>query len=175
MTLRVWPCTVKAAARYVWEHHRHLKREVQGGLFACAIGGGPSVAEWHGVGIVGTGAQVWEGTGRATITRTATDGVENGCSMLLGALCRAAKALGFVEAWTYTLPEEPGISLRAAGFVDMGLNAGGEHDREARRRRPAERSEPKRRWRRVLSDLQPWPSTAQRAPRRAAQALLWVP
>lgn len=84
------------------------------------------------------------------ITRVATDGVPQGCSMLYGALCRAAKALGYREAWTYTLPEEPGISLRAAGFEDMGLTKGGEHDRPSRRRKPAARPDRKRRWRRVL-------------------------
>ena len=88
------------------------------------------------------------------ISRVATTGAENACSKLYGALCRAAKALGYVEAWTYTLPEEPGTSLRAAGFEEMGLTAGGEHDRPKqpnRRRAPAMRPEPKRRWRRRLA------------------------
>ena len=84
------------------------------------------------------------------ITRVATDGVRDGCSELYGAICRAAKALGYSEVWTYTLPEEPGTSLRAAGFTDMGQTKGGEYDRPSRRRAPAVRPEPKRRWRRIL-------------------------
>lgn len=59
-------------------------------------------------------------------------------------------ALGYREVWTYTLPWEGGRSLRAAGFKDMGLSAGGEHDRPSRRRAPAKHPEPKRRWLRVL-------------------------
>lgn len=142
------PCTVKAAQRYVAEHHRHLKR-VNGGRFAVAVITAGRIA---GVGIVGNGPRVWEGTGKMTIVRVATDGTKNACTMILGALCRAGKALGYTEAWTYTLPEELGTSLRAAGFEDMGLTDGGEHDRPSRRRAPAVRPEPKRRWRRMLCE-----------------------
>ena len=122
-----------------------------GGRFAAAVL--DSSGELRGIGMVGNGPRVWEGPGKMVISRVATDGVLNGCSMLYGALCRAGKALGYTEAWTYTLPEEPGTSLRAAGFEDMGLTEGGEHDRPnqpKRRREPAERPEPKRRWRRIL-------------------------
>jgi hypothetical protein len=71
--------------------------------------------------------------------------------MLYGALCQAGKALGYSEAWTYTLPHEPGTSLRAAGFVDKGLTSGGEWDRPSRRRAIAICPQPKRRWLRVLT------------------------
>jgi hypothetical protein len=71
--------------------------------------------------------------------------------MLYGALCRAGKALGYSEAWTYTLPHEDGRSLHAAGFLDMGLTSGGEHDRPSRHRAPAVCSLPKRRWARPLT------------------------
>lgn len=153
--LRVVPCTVKAATAWVASVHRHLKDELQGALFACALSdAGPH--EWRGVGIVANPPRVWQGTGRVVIARIGTDGARNGCSMLYGALCKAARALGYVEAWTYTLPEEPGSSLRAAGFVEVGLTDGGEWDRESRPREPAERPDRKRRWVRVLSDVKPW-------------------
>lgn len=42
--------------------------------------------------------------------------VPNVCSMIYGALCRAAKNLGWRRVITYTLQEEDGASLRAAGF-----------------------------------------------------------
>jgi hypothetical protein len=71
--------------------------------------------------------------------------------MIYGSLCRAAKALGYREAWTYTLPEEPGTSLRAAGFEEMGLTKASEtYSRPSRSRRPAVRPEAKRRWMRIL-------------------------
>lgn len=85
------------------------------------------------------------------ITRVATDGTPNACSLIYGALCRAGRALGYTEAWTYTLPEEPGASLRASGFTEMGFTAGGEHSRVSRPRKAAIRPEPKRRWRRLLT------------------------
>ena len=101
--------------------------------------------ECVGVAIAGNPSMVWQGTGRIVISRVATPGHENACSMLYGALCRAAKALGYREVWTYTLPEEAGTSLRAAGFQDMGLTDGGEWSRPSRARNPATRPEPKRR------------------------------
>lgn len=83
--------------------------------------------------------------------RGETHHTDSAASTVYIRLCNAAKALGYREAWTYSLPEEDGRSIRAAGFVDMGLTTGGEHDRPSRRRRPAVRPEPKRRWRRVLN------------------------
>src|SRR5574340_192720 len=115
--MRLVPATVKAAARWVAEHHRHLRRELAGARFAVAL---EEDGVWRGVALATSGPRVWEGTGRCNIARVGTDGVHNGCSMLYGAMCRAAKALGYQEAWTYTLPGEPGTSLRAAGFEDMG-------------------------------------------------------
>lgn len=144
--LSVEPITVKAAQNFCAEHHRHLPR-VQGGLFAAAVVAGGEV---RGVAIAGHPARVWMGTGRLAILRVATDGTRNACSMLYSALCAAGKALGYTEAWTYTLPDEPGTSLRAAGFEFQGFTDGGEHDRPSRRRAPAVRPEPKKRWRRVL-------------------------
>jgi hypothetical protein len=103
-----------------------------------------------GVGVCGNPAMEWQGTGRVVISRVATDGADNACSMVYGALCRAAKALGYHEAWTYTLPNEPGSSLRAAGFEYMGMTEGGEHDRPSRHRKASKHPEPKRRWLRRL-------------------------
>ncbi len=74
--------------------------------------------------------------------------------MLYGALCRAAKALGYWRIYTYSLPEESGSSLRAVGFVlDAELapraawirNDGGRYQTDlfGEERRPAG---PKLRW-----------------------------
>lgn len=144
--LSIEPLTVKAARKQVKEWHRHLP-DIQGGLFAAAVYANGELA---GVAIAGNPARVWQGTARLVIARVATNETKNACSMLYGALCRAAKALGHREAWTYTLPHEPGTSLRASGFEDMGLSSGGEHGRVSRPRKAAVRPEPKRRWRRVL-------------------------
>lgn len=146
--LTIAPCTVKAALALVQKWHRHLP-ELQGGLFAarCLDDTGAVV----GVAVAGNPSRVWQDTGRIVISRVATPGTDNACSCLYGALARAAKALGYREAWTYTLPEEPGTSLRAAGFIDMGMTDGGEHSRPSRPRAKAVRPEPKRRWLRRLA------------------------
>lgn len=128
--------------KYVADNHRHLKK-VTGGRFAVAV---TEAGEVVGVGIAGSPWQEWEGTGRIVITRVATNGARNACSMIYRSLTRAAKALAYSEVWTYTLTEESGASLRGAGFTFAGMTDGGEHDRPARRRRPAVRPEPKKRW-----------------------------
>ncbi len=146
-SLRIKPITVKAAKVWVRELHRHLP-ELQGGLFAaqCVDENENTV----GVAIAGNPPRVWQGTGRLVISRVATDGSRNACSILYGSLCRAAKALGYREVWTYTLSSEPGTSLIASGFTDMGWTDGGEWSRASRVRKPAIRPEKKRRWRRML-------------------------
>lgn len=148
MSITLAPCTVKAALAKVREWHRHLP-DLQGGLFAvaCLDENGETV----GVGVAGNPSRVWQGSGRIVISRIATTGHENACSMIYGALCRAAKALGYREVWTYTLLDEPGASLRAAGFMDKGLTDGGEWDRPSRARRAAKIADPKRRWLRQLA------------------------
>lgn len=152
--MKLVPVTVKRARAFVAEHHRHLPR-LQGGLFAVGVELG---GELVGVGLAGHPPRVWMGTGRVVISRVAAradlpgvgDHASPACTMILGALCRAAKALGYREAWTYTLPEEPGSSLRGAGFVDKGLTRDEEHDRPSRARRPVEVRTKKRRWMREL-------------------------
>jgi len=140
--------TVKTAQGLIADWHRHLK-VVQGGLFAaCVMDGDDTI----GVGLAANPARVWQGTGRFVIARVAVlDGKPNACSMLYGALCRAGKALGYREAWTYTRMDERGTSLRAAGFQEMGVTKAEEWDREKRPRKAAENAEQKRRWMRRLA------------------------
>lgn len=155
MKPRIIPITGKAAAAFIANVHRHLPKP-QGALFAVAV---EDAGEIVGIGTAGNPARVWQGTGRFVITRVAVKG-EHGwtdaqhaapyCSMIYGALCRAGKALGYREAWTYTLPWERGASLKAAGFTDMGLTDGGEWSRPSRRRNAAVCAQPKRRWMRRL-------------------------
>lgn len=111
--LYVRPMTLKAAARYVAEHHRH-NRPPQGGLFAAgAMLGGQLV----GVVIVGRPvARLLDDGQTAEVTRLCTNGQLNACSLLYGAAARAARALGYSKIITYILAEEPGTSLRASGW-----------------------------------------------------------
>jgi len=74
------------------------------------------------------------------------EGYPNACSMLYGACWRAARAMGCTSMDTFTHLDEPGTSLRAAGWIAGGVTAGGEYDRPSRRRAPQVDAGPKRRW-----------------------------
>ena len=130
--LHLVPCTLRDATAFVKEHHRHHKPP-QGGLFAvgCARGGAVK-----GVAIVGRPvARHLDDGWTAEVTRVATDGERNACSMLYGACWRAARSLGWRKLITYTLAEESGVSLRAAGWKLIGETGGGAWSRPSRPRR----------------------------------------
>lgn len=139
MGLKITPCTLKAANRFVGELHRHAD-PTQGHKFSIAVL--DETGAVRGVAIVGrpTARHLDDGTTTAEITRVCTDGTRNACSMLYGAARRAAKAMGYERVVTYTLAEETGISLRAAGFRVDCERAGGTsahwHNREGRKARP---------------------------------------
>ncbi len=113
MRLHLAPLTLKEAARFVAEHHRH-SHPPHGGLFAIgAVAGGEVV----GAVIVGQPVSRHLADGwTAEVTRLCTDGSRNACSLLYGAAWRAARAMGYRRLVTYTLAVEPGTSLRAAGW-----------------------------------------------------------
>jgi hypothetical protein len=80
------------------------------------------------------------------VTRTCTTGVKNANSMLYGACWRAAKAMGYTKLGTYTLPEEGGASLRAAGWRLIGEAGGGSWNRPNRPRVDKHPLQRKLRW-----------------------------
>lgn len=119
--MEIRPVTLREARRFIGEHHRH-NLPPRGWRFGVAL--------WDDAKMVGVGVAsrpVARGLDDGTtieIIRTCTDGTRNANSMIYGALCRAAKALGYTRAVTYTLAEESGASLKAAGFaVDAELEA----------------------------------------------------
>lgn len=110
-TLR--PITITEAKAFIARWHRHNLAPVSA-LFAVAVEDG----DICGVATVGRpSARALQDGFTAEITRVATDGSYNACSMLYGACRRAARALGYRRLYTYTLAEESGASLRAAGFI----------------------------------------------------------
>jgi len=129
MTVR--PLTIRAAILLVASLHRHLPR-IQGGCFATAVYDGERLC---GVGIAGLPRARLAMDGKTIeIHRVATDGTQNACSKLYGALCRAAQAIGYSRALTSTLPEESGVSPRAAGFTLAHQTQGGGWSRPSRSR-----------------------------------------
>lgn len=116
--LAVVPITFAEASAFVVLHHRHHSPS-QGHKFSLAVADDTGTV--RGVANVGrpVSKQVDDGW-TLEVTRVATDGVKNGCSMLYGACWRAARALGYRKLVTYTLASEPGTSLRAAGWRLIG-------------------------------------------------------
>lgn len=120
MNLELRPIFRDDARRFVGEHHRHCDPP-QGWLFGVSVVDGEQVV---GVGMAGRPVARHLQDGRTIeITRVCVPSVEakrNVCSQIYGALCRAAAALGYNRAVTYTLVSETATSVRAAGFVVDG-------------------------------------------------------
>ena len=121
--MEIIPVTFKQACEFINQYHRHHKATV--GCKFC-IG----VAEsgvMHGVAVCGRPVSRYLDDGRTLeINRLCTDGTRNACSMLYGACCRVAKAMGYKEVITYILETEDGASLKASNFTCEG-KAGGTH------------------------------------------------
>ena len=131
MRLFLQPITFAEAAAFVRAHHRHHAPSV-GWKFGIGVNDGTGV-----VGVVVVGRPVarhLDDGATLEVTRCCTDGTPNAPSMLYGAAWRAAKALGYRRLVTYTLAEEPGTSLRAAGWTVVGQTTGGSWNRPGRPR-----------------------------------------
>jgi hypothetical protein len=59
------------------------------------------------------------------VDRTGTEHANSFCSFLYGACARIAREMGFTKIMTYILEDEPGISLRGAGWTLEKHNCGG--------------------------------------------------
>ena len=143
MSLMVRPCTVKFARRWVADVHRHLPK-IQGALWALkALRSGEPV----GIAVVGNPARQWQDESVLCLLRMAVlEGQKNACSFLYGACSRTARAMGATDLVTYTLPIEPGTSLRAAGWIFAGMTDGGQWDRPSKPRQQSLFPDPKKRW-----------------------------
>lgn len=120
--LELKPITVRAATRFVAEHHRH--HDPPRGAKFC-------LAAWRdgqlvGVAMIGRPvSRMLDNGTTAEVIRVATDGTRNACSFLYGASKRAAQAMGYRKVLTYTLEDEGGASLRAVGWNRVGVTGGG--------------------------------------------------
>ena len=113
--LTLAPMVLGEARRFVGEHHRHnhpppvqfcyfaVGVESDGQIVAAGIAGRPNARE------------LCDGH-TIEVSRCCTIGVPNTASMIYGALTRAAKALGWRRAVTYTLEDEDGASLKASNW-----------------------------------------------------------
>ena len=122
MGLEIRPCDLKTAISFVGKNHRHNKPP-NGHKFSIACYDGNRLC---GVAMVGwpVARMLCDGL-TVEITRNCTDGTYNACTMLYGACCRAARALGYRKIITYTLQSEPGTSLKASGWRVAAEKCGG--------------------------------------------------
>lgn len=143
MRLSLVPMSIADARAFVRQMHRHHPPPVSG-LFAVGCADGSTVV---GVAIVGRPvARGLQDGWTAEVTRLATDGSRNACSLLYGACWRAARALGYRKLVTYTLATEGGASLRAAGWRVVGEVQGASWHREGRPRVDKHPLQNKLRW-----------------------------
>lgn len=143
MPLIIIPCDLDDANAFVRQHHRHHGKVV-GHKFSIAVVEGETVV---GVAIVGRPvARMLDNGLTLEVLRVATDGTKNACSILYGACRRATFALGYKRLVTYTLSTESGVSLRAAGWREIGAAGGGSWNVPSRPRVDKHPTQLKIRW-----------------------------
>jgi hypothetical protein len=141
--LNIVPIEFKEANAYVKMHHRHHNC-VAGHKFSIGLSDG---VEIRGVAIVGRPvARGLDDGWTLEVTRCCTDGVKNGCSKLYSAAWRACRAMGYKKLVTYTLSDESGKSLSAAGWRLVAATKGGSWSCKSRPRVDKHPLQGKLRW-----------------------------
>jgi hypothetical protein len=147
--VRVVPLDLAEANAFVARLHRHHEPTV-GHRWSIGLVEGRAL-----VGVAIVGRPVGRKTDQRMVAealRVCTDGSDNACSMLYGAVARAAKAMGFWKVQTFILASEPGTSLKAAGWLREGDTPGRSWSVPSRAREDAHPLGPRVRWVRVLND-----------------------
>lgn len=138
------PISLRKANEVVTQWHRHHKPS-RGHKFSIAL-----LKDSVYVGIAICGRPVARGSDDGLtleVARLCTDGTPNACSKLYGACARVAKEMGYEKIQTYILESEPGISLKASGWVMEATTAGGQWKRtDGITNRTDQPTEPKQRW-----------------------------
>lgn len=144
--MEIRPITFRQACEFIKANHRHHRPTVgckfcvglfeDDKLIGCAVCGRP------------VSRHLDDGK-TCEINRLCTDGTKNACSMLYGAACRIARAMGYKQIITYILESEPGTSLKASNFFCEG-KAGGTHWTGERNRGQGFPAEYKTKWSRFL-------------------------
>ncbi len=136
--LQVRPVSFRDAARFVEQHHTHCRPPL-----TWRFGHGVSNGVWSLMGVVMVGnpvARAFMGRNLVEVTRLCVrrdtepmlrDGC---CSKLYAAAARTAERAGFSRIISYTMAEEDGASLRAAGWIrEAEVSGRGWHSARVRR------------------------------------------
>jgi len=129
--LEIQPISFIEACEFIRRHHSHHLPPLSW-KFGTAVNDGEKV-----VGVITIGrpvARALDNDWTLEVTRCCTDGTKHAASMLYAAAWRAARALGYKRMITYTLKEEKGTSLIAAGWKALYETAGGSWDCSSRPR-----------------------------------------
>lgn len=144
--LAIVPVTLKAANRFVGQEHRHHPPTRGHKLSQGVV---DDTGRLCGVAILGRPvSRHLDATGHLEVLRVCTDGTPNACSALYGAAARVGKEMGYPRERiiTYTLLDEIGVSLRAAGWIWVAITDAESWDRPSRRRTDKSPTEAKKRW-----------------------------
>lgn len=114
-SLRLVTVSLQEAKAFVAKFHRHHKPPC-GHKFSIGV---EKDGKLVGVAMCSRPAcpQIAEDGRTLEVSRVATDGTKNVCSMLYAACARAAVALGYDKIQTYILVTEHGTSLKASGWL----------------------------------------------------------
>jgi hypothetical protein len=153
--LTIVPIELKEANEFVAAFHRHHKPVLN---HRFSIGVIDQQNNLRGVAVIGRPVARLAGHPRQVleVTRLATDETPNACSMLYGAAARIGKQLGYGKIQTYILVEEPGTSLKAAGWSMEATSRGRQWKHtDGRPRRTDQPMGDKTRWAMLLNPMPP--------------------
>ncbi len=151
--LDIRPVTLKEAREFVATHHEHNAPPVSWKY------GGAIYNGFQRIGVVMVGRPVARMLDATTIVEANRVCVRrdlpavlrwNACSQLYGWAARQAKTRGFKKIITYTLEDELGTTLRAAGWIPEAKTRGGSWNRPSRPRHDVAPQCQKIRWARCF-------------------------
>ncbi|WP_395606307.1 XF1762 family protein [Bacillus velezensis] len=133
LKLETRPITLKDACQFVDQNHRHHIGP-QGHKFSIGLYDGDIII---GVIIAGRPVSRHQDNGiTLEVTRCCVkEAYKNGISKLYAAVCKIAKVMGYKKVITYTLIEEPGVSMRSVNFLKVRTSSGGSWSSENRQRK----------------------------------------
>ena len=163
MKLHIIPIELSEANIAVAVWHRHHQPAV-GHRFSLGVI--DEEGTLHGAAIIGRPVARLAGhpSKILEVARLVTDGTKNCCSMLYSAAARAGKELGYEKIQTYILADsETGISLKASGWVCVGISGGGQWKHtDGKKRRTDQPTGKKSKWERSFFNTSPLLKTLPR-------------
>lgn len=156
--LELAPIDLQEAGNFIHQHHRHHPKPPKAWKIGVAVRrqgtnlAGRKIPTMVGVAVLSRPKARHSDDGETIeVVRNCVSISRNAATKLYGACAQIARAAGYKRLITFTLLDEDGSSLRAAGFVLDGETEGGSWSRQSRPRLDEQHpTEPKKRWVRSL-------------------------